>query len=166
MIASTLLMIAQAFASSPTDLAHVDNTFQFVVDSPLTRLAPLFGPLGERNWAGQHWNPEFIYPQPAKDVQGAIFTVRHGPHTVVWVNTVLDLAAGKMQYVYLIPDTLVTTVDVKLTPAGKSTTKVEVTYRRTALNASANDDVRAMGGQDRDNGPNWRRDIEAYLLGK
>jgi hypothetical protein len=40
--------------------AHVSNSFQFVIRVPLSRAAPLFGPEGERCWAGQHWNPEFL----------------------------------------------------------------------------------------------------------
>ena len=74
-------MTNQQVAQSASLPAHVSNSFQFVVRAPLNRAAPLFGPEGERCWAGQHWNPEFLYPQPGKDVQGAVFTVQHGPHT-------------------------------------------------------------------------------------
>jgi hypothetical protein len=62
---------------------YVSNSFQFVVRAPLSRAAPLFGPEGERCWAGQHWNPQFHYPQPGKDVQGAVFTIQDGEHTSV-----------------------------------------------------------------------------------
>jgi hypothetical protein len=107
----------QIFATTPAaDLpAHVSNSFQFVVRAPLHRAAPLFGPEGERCWAGQHWNPEFLYPQPGEDVQGAVFTVQHGPHTSVWVNTIFDPAGGRMQYASFAPERLVFTVDVQLT---------------------------------------------------
>src|SRR5277367_6008804 len=83
--------------------AHVSNSFQFVVRAPLNRAAALFGPEGERCWAGQHWNPEFLYPQPGKDVQGAVFTVQNGPHRSVWVNTLFDPEGGRMQYVSFVP---------------------------------------------------------------
>ena len=58
--------------------AHVNNAFRFTVPAPLSRAARLFGPEGERCWAGDHWNPEFIHPRPAKDIQGAVFTIEHG----------------------------------------------------------------------------------------
>jgi len=32
---------------------HVKNSFRFVVKAPLERAAPLFGPEGERCWAGR-----------------------------------------------------------------------------------------------------------------
>lgn len=155
--------IAQTKEQAQATLAHVSNSFYFVIHAPLTRTAPLFGPDGERVWAGKHWNPEFLYPQPAKDIEGAAFTIEHGPHKAVWVNTLFDLPGGRMQYVYVIPDALVTTIDVKLTSIDASTTRVDVTYVRTALEASANDDVRAMGDSDRANGPHWQEAIETYL---
>jgi hypothetical protein len=146
-------------AASPP--AHVRNTFQFTIAASLSRAAPLFGPEGERCWAGQHWNPEFLYPSPAKDIEGAVFTVQHGPRTSVWVNTLFDLTAGRMQYVSFIPDALVSTIDVRLTPIDTFTTRAEVTYARTALSPATNDDVEAMGMSDRNN--NWQKAIEDCL---
>lgn len=143
--------------------AHVSNSFEFDVHAPLSEAAPLFGPEGERCWAGKHWNPAFVYPQPGKDVEGAVFTVAHGPHTVVWVNTIFDVAGGRMQYVAVVPDVMAFTVDVRLSPAGDSCTHVMVRYARTALNAAANDDVMAMGKSDEGSGPDWQRSIESFL---
>ena len=158
----------QTFATTQAaDLpAHVSNGFQFVVQAPLSRAATLFGPEGERCWAGQHWNPEFLYPQPAKDIQGAVFTVHNGPHTSVWVTTLFDPAEGRMQYVSFVLDTLVSTVDVRLTALNPSTTGVEVTYVRTALVMTANEDVRALGISDRETGPHWQQAIESCLAGQ
>jgi hypothetical protein len=142
---------------------HVSNSFEFDVRAPMTEVAPLFGPEGERCWSGKHWNPVFFYPQPAKDLEGSVFTVQHGPHTVVWVNTIFDLAGGRMQYVAVIPDAMAFTVDVQLNPAGATATHVRVTYTRTALDTGMNDEVTAMGNEDRENGPHWQRAIESYL---
>jgi hypothetical protein len=143
--------------------AHVRNSFQFVIHAPLHRAAPLFGPQGERCWAGQHWNPKFLFPQPGKDVQGAVFTVQRGPHTSVWVNTLFDPEGGRMQYVSFLPGTVVSTVDVQLTALDKSSTGVEVTYVRTALDPLANDEVQTMARSDRESGPSWQQAIESCL---
>ena len=143
--------------------AHVSNSFEFDVHAPLIEVAPLFGPEGERCWAGKHWNPAFVFPQPGKDVEGAVFTIAHGPHTVVWVNTIFDVAGGRMQYVAVIPEVMAFTVDVRLTPTAAGVTHVKVTYTRTALDVSANDTVIAMGKTDGAAGPDWQRAIESYL---
>ena len=68
-----------------------------------------------------------------------------------------------MQYVYFIADVLVTTINVRVVVIDPSHTSVQVTYERTALKPKVNDQVRAMGAQDRKCGPDWRDAIAAYL---
>ncbi|MGC1783418.1 MAG: hypothetical protein WA708_12920 [Acidobacteriaceae bacterium] len=148
---------------STAELAHVNNTFHFEVRAPMSRVAPLFGAEAERCWAGPHWDPEFLYPRPAKDIQGAVFRVKHGRHISLWTNTIFDLPRGRVQYVSLIDDTVVTTVDVKMNPSAPSHTAVEVTYTRTALQPEANDDVRELARKDSQSGPDWQKSIEACL---
>lgn len=152
-----------AQASAQAAPVHVSNSFRIEVHAPLNTVAPLFGPEGERCWAGKHWDPVFLFPQPGRDVQGAVFTVQHGPHTSVLVNTIFDVTAGRMQYVAMIPDAMAFTVDVHLTAVNAATTDVEVTYVRTALNAGMNYEIAAMGAQDRQSGPEWQQAIEPYL---
>src|SRR5580704_6326915 len=125
--------------------AHVSNSFQFVVRAPLSAAAKLFAPQAERAWVGESWNPEFLYPQPGEDVPGAVFTVPDGDRQSVWINTRFDLEGGRMQYVSFLPETLVSAVDVRLTSVDPSTTSVEVTYARTALDVKANEQVEALG---------------------
>ena len=149
-------------AETPT---HVTHTFPFEIAASIARLAPLFGPEGERSWAGEPWNPVFLYPQPATDVQGAVFTVQHGPHSSVWVATVFDPSAGRMQYVAVIPGVMVSLIDVTLTAIDPRRTRVEVTYARTALDPTQNDSVQEMGQRDNDSGPEWQAAIEKTLSG-
>jgi hypothetical protein len=148
---------------SPQSTTHASNSFTFTVNAPLRDAAPLFGPEGERAWAGEDWDPQFVFPVPARDTEGAVFTLRHGEHTAVWVNTIFDLSAGRMQYVYVLGDLLVTTIDVRLRAIDAAHTKVDVTYVRTALRPEANEHVAAMGEHDSEQGKVWEHDIDAYL---
>jgi hypothetical protein len=144
-------------------LAHVRNSFHFLIHAPLRIAAPLFGPEGERSWAGAEWDPQFLYPRPAEDVQGAVFTVQQGNRKSVWVTTQFDVERGRMQYVSIVPGIRASTVDVRLAAVDASTTSVEVTYVRTALDGSANEEVEALGQSDRQQGPDWQEAIETYL---
>lgn len=148
---------------TPGQLTHVTNTFRFQLATPLEHVAPLFGPEGERCWAGKHWDPRFLYPQPGRDTEGAVFTVAHGPHTSVWVTTRFDVKAGRMQYVSVIPDAVLSLIDVQLTPSASGHTEVEVTYARTALSSAMNEEVQAMGDADRYSGPDWQKAVEGCL---
>ena len=143
-----------------TEPVHIITSFHFEVHAPFSRVALLFGPESEKIWAGKHWQPEILYPQPAKDSQGAVFTVPHGPHKSIWVNTVYDVTGGRMQYVAIIPDVVATIIDVRLTSINSSQTAVDVTYTRTALDPEANDDVRSLAHHDGESGPEWQTSIE------
>ena len=143
--------------------AHVRSEFNFTVSVPLHRAAPLFGPEGERCWAGEHWDPRFIYPQPGEDVEGAVFTIEHGTRKSVWVNTVFNPPAGRIQYVNFIPDVLVSTIDVRLIALDQTTTRIEVTYVRTAFSTATNDEVQALATSARMSGAHWQEAIERCL---
>jgi hypothetical protein len=153
----------ETIVSEPQPRAHVSNSFGFTINAPMHDAAPLFGPEGERVWAGDDWNPQFVFPTPARDVEGAVFTVRHGEHTAVWVNTLFDLEGGHMQYVYVLADLLTTTIDVRLHPIDAAHTRVDVTYARTALRPGADEHVLSLGKHDSEQGNEWADGINAYL---
>src|ERR1700751_2181137 len=104
-LAAAAALSASTFGQSApaSQLLRTQTAFDIIVRLPYAQAAPLFGPEGERPWAGKHWDPQFLYPQPAHDEQGAVFTVHHGPVTAVWVNTLFDLEARHFIYAYFIP---------------------------------------------------------------
>jgi hypothetical protein len=155
--------LGQSPAPQPEPLMHVTTAFDLLVQAPYAETAPLFGPNGERAWGGKHWNPEFIHPQPANDVEGAVFTVRHGPYTATWVNTLFDMNARRFQYVYFMPDLMVTVIDVHFSPVNPMSTAVHVVYTRTALTPKGNEHVIAMSEGDKTSGKEWQAAIDAYL---
>jgi len=161
-------MMHQVEAQTSTSLvqegnAHVVNTFRFELAAPMAQVAPLFAPEAERRWAGEHWNPVFAYPQPGRDVQGAVWTISHGNVDSVWVNTLFDVAGGRMQYVAVVGNQFTMTVDVHITALQERRTAVEVTYARTALDNAANQRVIELGQHDRESGPEWQHGIETAL---
>jgi hypothetical protein len=96
------------------------------------------------------------------DTQGMVFTVAHHRLHAVWVNTELNLKDGRAQYVYVIPDILVTVIRLNLKPEGNQTL-VEVHYDRTALTPEGDAHVREMAKQDHGAGPEWQTQINRYL---
>jgi hypothetical protein len=92
-----------------------------------------------------------------------VFQVRHGHLNSTWVNTAFDLEHGHIQYVYFLPDLMVTRINIHLTQPSSDTTGVHVAYERTALSAAANQHVREFSEHDRNNGKVWGADIERHL---
>lgn len=139
------------------------NSFDLTVHAAYRDAAPLFGPNGERGWSEGDWDPQFFYPQPGKDIEGAVFSIRQGSTESIWVNTVFDLEARHFQYVYFVPDTLVTTIDVNFVPVDAMNTKVTVVYTRTALDVGANGHVRQLGEKDSKSAEQWQKAINDYV---
>jgi len=146
--------------------AHAETSFEVMVHAPYAETAALFGPEGERAWAGKHWNPQFLFPEAARDEQGAVFTIQHGPLQAVWVVAQHDVEARHFQYVYFLPDIMVCTIDVRFTPTDAATTKVRVTYARTAVSAAGDEHVTSMAEGDRKAGAEWQEAISKYLAGR
>jgi hypothetical protein len=141
--------------------AHTEEKFEFTAKGPMNAVAPLFGADKERVWAPD-WNPQFVHPSPGADQQGMVFTVAHGHLNAAWVNTEFDIRNGRFQYVYLIPNTLVTVISIQLLPIGEQT-RVNVEYDRTALSTEADEQVLHMAKGDRSSGPDWEKQINRYL---
>jgi hypothetical protein len=120
---STLSWANEGSADATSPL-HTRTAFEFTVPAPYDVTFPLFGPNGERSWVGNEWSPEFVYPDPAADVQRAVFTIKHEAHQAVWVNTAFDLEGRHIQYSYFIAEVMVTTIDLNFFPLDSGRTKV------------------------------------------
>ena len=155
--------LSQTAKKAAPSSVRVQTSFDLVVRASYAITAPLFGPNGERAWAGEDWNPAFLYPQPAMDVEGAVFTVNHGTLNAVWVNTLFDVEGRQFQYVYFVPNLMVTVIDVRFTPDAPDRTGVHVVYTRTALTPKGNEHVTAMSEGDKRAGEAWQSTIDAYL---
>jgi hypothetical protein len=140
---------------------HTREEFEFTAKGTIEQVAPLFGADKERVWAAD-WNPRFLFPLPAMDTEGMVFTTdRHQGHAV-WVNTQLDLKDGRVQYVYVVPDRVATLITLSLTAVGNRT-RVAVKYERTSLSADADEHVRRMAEGDRSSGSEWEKAVDGYL---
>jgi hypothetical protein len=145
-------------------LVHTREEFAFTVDAPIDRALPLFGAVRERDWAPD-WSPDVLWPVPAIDREGMVFSIPHRDQTAIWVNTALDPLAGRVQYVYVIPGVVATVITIGLTPQNEQNarTQVSVRYERTALAAQANPVVEGMAAHDRAAGPIWAHQIAHCL---
>ncbi len=145
-------------------LAHTHNEFTFTAKAAYERVFPLFGAWEEKKWT-EGWDPQFVYPSSPRDQPGMIFTISHQGMKSVWTNTAFDVSNGHVQYVYVIPDALVTLIDIHLTRAGINETRVSVVYERTALSPEANDHLAHLAKGDAKSGPEWEAAINGFLAG-
>ncbi len=152
-------------APTPELCMHFQTKFSVLIHAPYAETAPLFGPIAERVWVGEFWNPEFIYPQPPKDVAGAVFTTSDGKLTTVWVNTLFDLDSRHIHYVHILPEVELATIDLRFSSIDGATTQVDAVFTRTALTPQGNEHVTRMSEEDKVRGEMWRQAIGNYLAG-
>jgi hypothetical protein len=153
-------MPLQTRAAEPARV-HTQEQFEFTAEAPVEEVFPLFGAERERAW-DPDWAPQFVWPLPARDEEGMVFTVAHGPGQAVWVNTQFDPQAHRVGYAYVLPGHFTTRIALQLTPI-QGQTRVEVHYERTSLVEAADDMVRHLAGRDRVAGPQWAAMINGYL---
>ncbi len=146
---------------STAALLHTREQFSLTANASFDVAWPLFGADKERVWA-PGWEPVFLWPEKPLDQEGMVFRVRHGDRSAAWVNTAFDRAARRIQYVYVIPDVVVTVITLELMP-DRGSTNIDVVYERTALTEAANDTVRDMAAHDRVAGMEWSQQINGYL---
>ena len=143
-------------------LAHTRTEFNFTVNASFEQIVPLFGANEERKWA-LDWDPQFVYPNPAHDQPGMVFKVAHGQISSVWVNTAFDLAAGHIQYAYVLNDAMATLIDIHATRQGPNQTAVTVVYERTALIPAANEHLQHFAKGDASAGKEWSDALNGYF---
>lgn len=158
---ATVLSLMNMQSSAATPRVHTTETFQFSIAAPLAVAFPLFGANRERLWAPD-WTPSFVWPAEPEDRPGMVFEIAEGEHAAVWVNTDFDQAAGRVQYVYVIPGIMTTLITLRLRERGK-TTDVQVRYERTSLSQSADERVRERARHDAQAGPEWAEQIASAL---
>jgi hypothetical protein len=163
-------LLSQSAPATQEERIRTRTGFDLLVHAPYAATAPLFGPNGERSWAGKHWNPQFVYPQSTTittgDTDGAVFTIQHGPYTATWATTQFDVDARHFQYVYFLPNLMVTVIDVRFKLVSAEETAVNVVYTRTALTPEGNQHVTAMTEGDKSADKEWQQAIDEYLASK
>jgi len=155
--------MAQNPAPAATDDSHLSTTMTFVVKAPVQKAAVLFSPAGMQCWLGHPMHAEFLHAQAPANEAGSVFTMQQGPQKSVWVNTLLDVKDGRIQYAMFVPETMVTVVEVRMIADGKDTTRVELTHTVTALNADAREAMKSMGAHSQEHIAAAQKAIEGYL---
>lgn len=114
----------------------------------------LFTPEGEREW-DPTWDPHFL--------SSAVFTTDgHAQHRV-WVVDEYDPASHHIRYGVFLADRTVTRIDVRVRAKDRGSIAT-VTYDRTALTASADDEVEQFGTHGETMRAEWQQALDAPRL--
>ena len=119
---------------------HATASRTLVLHASADDAFPMFGPFGERAWAGPRWNPHVLWADGAGDREGMVFRNADDPQT--WVNLRFDPQGRVAEYLHF-DDKVVTRIRVTLEPAGEQLTHALVAYEWVALSEEGNAVVEA-----------------------
>jgi hypothetical protein len=139
---------------------HCRSEFHFSVRLAYAEAFPLFGGWKEQEW-DPDWKPIFLYPDPARDIEGAVFLVKTPEYSSVWVNTEFDISTGRVQYVNVRDGLIATRIQIQVRSLGLGGTQVSVAYERTALDPAAAPAITEFARTDPEQGAQWQAMIEA-----
>ena len=111
---------------------RISHTYEHTINGTVEEIMPLYCPVREVDWC-EGWNPKVVYSNSGLVEKDCIFITSHGDDNFVWVVTDYDIEKGHVEMVYLIPNVLVTKLEIRLTPISKEITKAEITYSKTSL---------------------------------
>jgi hypothetical protein len=141
---------------------HADRSFTLALNAPPDIAIAAFGPLAEREWS-PGWNPAFVYPALAAEVEGAVFTVGDASPQV-WLLQTWDTAHYLARYVILDPNMMLVSLDIAVEPATPGHSKATIRYQATGLSERGDARVGAhFGPVFADEAPHWETALNAYF---
>jgi hypothetical protein len=149
--------------SEEAPLLHAERSFTVHLDAAPGAAFPLFGPIGEREWA-PGWDPRMIFPADGSSpARGSVFTTSDEDGEEIWVVTGYDAQSGFISYVAVLPGHVVTEIEVRVGKQGENKSIAEVTHRRTALAAAGNHFVSALSENAARHAAHWEHAINEAL---
>jgi hypothetical protein len=92
----------------------------------------LLCPVRETEWVND-WRPKVVLSDSGYAEPGCIFITPGIPEDALWMMTVHDREAFKLEIIKVIPGVVMGRIAVSLTPDGDSASKAEITYAYTSI---------------------------------
>jgi hypothetical protein len=122
-----------------------------------------FGPIAEKRWV-PGFNPVFAYPNPPKEIDGAVFTLRR-QSTQIWLLQTWDERHYVVHYVAVDPGVKTTDILIRLLPWGVHKSRATISYTWTSLTSAGDTDVTHVAKYFVGEAPHWQSTINNYLAG-
>lgn len=140
---------------------HTELSFRITLNAAADRAIRAFGPAAERGW-DPDWHPHYIFPSEPSDCEGAVFTVDSG-NVQTWLVQTWDMHDRVVRYVAFDPEVKLTEITIRVSPLDQRHSKAEVSYRRTGLSITGDEQIRRWAAEFASQAPHWAEAINSYL---
>ena len=154
-------VVAQAPA-----LDSAERSFRITLHADADRALRAFGPIEEARWSPE-WHPQMMSAVGDRDDPDfAVFRIAHGTTDSLWTLSRHDRTRRELQYVVVNAGQMLTVIDIRCEALDPQTTSAEIRYRKVALAADHNGEVRHFADHFTDERPHWEQSINRYLDGR
>jgi len=153
-------MLALLFAALVATRSHVTINRTIHLAASPSAIFPLFGPFGEKRWAGKSWQPHAIATAEELDREGLVFRDA-ADSDATWVTSRFDENAHVVQYVIFRPD-LVAQIRIEVMADGTGSA-AKIAYDLTALTEAGDTIVEHHGKAIEGHLVSWEHFINAAL---
>jgi hypothetical protein len=153
--------VAQPVAQGTFESA--ERSFSITLHADADRAWKAFGPVEEARWA-PGWQPAMISAVgDPNDPDFAVFRIAHGQTESLWTLSVHDRQRHVLQYLVVNAGRMVTVIDIRCNPVDPDTTNATIAYRKVALAAESNAEIRHFAEHFVEQRSHWEEAINAYL---
>ena len=142
---------------------QAESAITFDINTSADEAFPLFGPKREMDW-DPNWHPEFVFPADGDQTShGSVFLIRGNDRDSVWIMTVYDIDARRVEYVRVTPGHSVGQLWISITPSQPARSQVRVSYRLTGLSPTGSSFVEKWKTEFPDTAREWQAVLNHYL---
>ena len=152
--------------SSTFSSKRISRAATIVLDAPIGRVFPLFGPIKEKEWS-IGWKPQILYPASGNVEEHMVFkTAPHAGHNepeYTWIVSKYQPAQALIEYTVFIPGRVWwITIQCREEIAGRTTAEITYTYSGLTELGNAIDEkaLQVMYARDL---KDWEEAISYYL---
>ena len=136
----------------------VQSSIVLHLNAPPAVAFPLFDPVNETKW-DPYWKPQLLGDHVQ---EGLVFLTQDDRGRAVWLLDRYDANANAIRYV-VTGQNILDQIDIKVAPSGSGASVATVTYTRTSLDSSADEQVKRFGAHFAHQAPHWEAAINGAL---
>jgi hypothetical protein len=142
---------------------RISRTYEQTINGSIKKIMPLYCPVREMDWC-ENWNPKAVYSNSGLVEKDCIFITSNGDADIVWIVSDYDIEKGHVEMVYLVPEILVTKLEIQLTPITEDKTKAIITYSKSSLSEMGNKVLEGFTKKEYDiMMDSWEKAMNHYL---
>lgn len=142
---------------------RISHSYTQTINGSVKEIMPLYCPVRELDWI-ERWDAKEVYTNSGYVEDDCIFTTSHGDDDLVWIVTDYDINKGHVEMYYVVPDLMITRLEIQLTPLSGKTTNALITYTKTSISEKGDKALKLFTKEQYEHMMlSWEKSMNHYL---